>query len=198
VSTPTDSAGHRPFIVGIGGTTRPGSTSESALIAALAAAERGGARTELFGGEILSQLPIYRPENQERTEAEQALVAAVRAADGVIVSTPGYHGGVSGLVKNALDLLEDTNKDERPYFEGRGVGSIVTAYGWQACGTTLMSLRSIVHALRGWPTPYGATLNTSAKLFDANGLPADEKTAGQLATVGEQVLAFTRMHASLR
>ncbi len=184
------------FIVGIGGTTRPGSTSESALIAALAAAERGGARTQVFGGEVLSRLPLYRPENQERTDEEHALVAAVRAADGVVIATPGYHGGVSGLVKNALDLLEDTSKDERPYFDGRGVGCIVTAYGWQACGTTLTALRSIIHALRGWPTPYGATLNTSERLFDASGAPADERTAGQLATIGEQVLAFTRMHAA--
>jgi len=40
----------QPFIVGIAGTVRPGSTSERAVIGALQAAERRGARTQLFNG----------------------------------------------------------------------------------------------------------------------------------------------------
>jgi FMN reductase len=30
--------------------------------------------------------------------------------------------------------------------------------GWQACGVTLQSIRGIVHALKGWPTPVGITV----------------------------------------
>ena len=56
--------------------------------------------------------------------------------------------------------------------------------------STLAALRSIVHALRGWPTPFGATLNTSEKLFDANGGCTDERIAAQLALVGKQVVEF--------
>ena len=33
---------------------------------------------------------------------------AVRDADGIILATPGYHGSLSGVVKNALDTLELT------------------------------------------------------------------------------------------
>ena len=84
-------------------------------------------------------------------------VEAVRAADGLVIATPGYHGPVSGLIKNALDALDGLRDDERPYLEGRAVGCIVTADGWQACGTALASLRTIVHALRGWPTPVSYT-----------------------------------------
>ena len=50
-----------PLIVGLGGTVRPGSSSEKALAAALAAAEAAGARTQLFGGAFLAGLPIYNP-----------------------------------------------------------------------------------------------------------------------------------------
>jgi FMN reductase len=53
--------GRAPLIVGIGGTVRTPSSSERVLTAALAAAEAAGARTQLFGGEILSRLPIYNP-----------------------------------------------------------------------------------------------------------------------------------------
>jgi len=187
--TGDDSSG-KPLVVGIGGSTRAASTTERALQLALRAAEEAGARTSFFGGPFLCKLPTYSPEKQQRTPEEQQLVEAVRAADGLIVATPGYHGGVSGLVKNAIDLLEDLREDKRAYLDGRAVGCIVTAFGWQTCGSTLMALRAIVHALRGWPTPLGAALNTAEPIFDAAGGCTDQKAAMQLATVGRQVVEF--------
>ncbi|MBB5447498.1 NAD(P)H-dependent FMN reductase [Paraburkholderia sp. WSM4177] len=114
----------------------------------------------------------------------------MRRADAVIVATPGYHGGVSGLVKNALDTLEELRADERPYLDGRAVGCIVTAYGWQAAGSVLTSLRSIVHALRGWPTPFGAGINTLETRFDSADSCSDPKVIKQLASVGQQAAQF--------
>ncbi len=154
-------------MVGIGGSTRAASTTDRALQLALKAAEETGARTSYFGGAFLCKLPAYAPENRERNSEQRQLVEEVRMADGLIVATPGYHGGVSGLVKNAIDLLEDLREDKRCYLDGRAVGCIVTAFGWQTCGSTLMALRAIVHALRGWPTPLGAALNTAEPIFDA-------------------------------
>lgn len=123
-----------PFIVGIGGTTRIGSSSERLTSAVLTATERLGARTIMFGGAKLAELPHYAPESSVRTAAECELVEAVRAADGLVIGTPGYHGGISGLVKNAIDLLEDTRQDARVYFDGMPVGLVVLAAGWQALG----------------------------------------------------------------
>jgi FMN reductase len=179
----------RPFIVGIGGTTRPGSSTESALRTALRFAGEMGARTQLFGGEALSTLDVFSPEVRERSPAQLAIVEAVRQADAVIFASPGYHGGVSGLVKNAIDLLEDLRGDERVYLDGMPVGCIVTAAGWQGCNTTLGALRSIVHALRGWPTPLGVTLNTAGvKLFDAQGQCLDPQVEASLRLLAEQVV----------
>lgn len=185
-----------PLIVGIGGTSRARSTSERAVRIALDAAERLGARTIMFDGPFIAGLPLYVPERPERTEDEQRLVSAVRQCDGVIVGTPGYHGSLSGPIKNALDLLEDTARDAQPYLDGRAFGAVVTAYGWQACGTTLVTLRSIAHALRAWPTPFGVALNASTPLFDSEGLCIDDKVQGQLATVAEQVVSFARWRAA--
>ncbi len=92
--------------------------------------------------------------------------------------SPGYHGTVSGLVKNALDYIEDLRDDPRPYLDGRAVGCVATASGWQAAVTTLTSLRSIVHALRGWPTPLGAAVNSAQVEFTADGGCTDEKVDG--------------------
>jgi FMN reductase len=177
-------------VIGIGGTTRAASSTERALSFALRGAEKAGARTRLFGGTFLHSLPHYAPESDQRTAEQTELIEAVRAADAVIIATPGYHGGVSGLVKNALDTLEELRTDTRPYLDGRAVGCIVTAYGWQAAGSVLTSLRSIVHALRGWPTPFGAGINTLETRFESEHDCSDPKVVDQLHTVGSQAAQF--------
>ena len=72
---------------------------------------------------------MYAPHLPERSPPAQRLVEELRAAHGVILGSPGYHGGVSGLMKNALDHIEDLRAAETPYLEGRAVGCIVTAAG---------------------------------------------------------------------
>ncbi len=187
----------KPLIVGIGGTTRTPSSTDRALRLALRAAEDAGAAVHCFSGPFLVRLPHFAPEHQTRSEEQQELVQMVRRADGLIVASPGYHGGVSGLVKNALDLLEDLRGDEQSYLDGRAVGIVVTAAGWQAAVTTLHALRAIVHALRGWPTPLGAALNTVEPIFDAHGNCTDVKAANALNTVGQQVVDFAGRHAAM-
>jgi FMN reductase len=180
-----------PLIVGVGGTTRANSSSERALRVALSAAEAMGATTRLVAGPDLPVEP-YDPARPERTDRALNLVAAMRAADGLIIASPGYHGSISGLVKNALDFTEDMRGDARPYFDGRAVGAIVSAEGAQALGSTLAAIRSIVHALRGWPTPYAALVNAAQKPFDADGRPTAE-TEAALSLVGRQVTEFALM-----
>jgi FMN reductase len=179
----------RPLIVGLGGTLSENSSSERALRYALSAAAQQGARTKLFSAKALD-LPMYTVDQSRRCPAATALVDALGNADGIIVATPGYHGGVSGLVKNALDYIEDLREHDPAYLDGRPVGCIVCAYGWQATTTTLVSLRSIVHALRGWPTPLGVVINSAETGFDVAGRPIDERCAAQLTALSSQVLDF--------
>lgn len=190
------SLARKPLIIGIGGTVRSGSSTEKALNVALRAVELGGGEVRLLGGEFLAGLPIYNPQPAPPTPEQRVLIEAVRVADGVIVASPGYHGSISGVVKNALDTLEGLRDDARPYFTDRAVGCIITAEGWQAAGTTLTTLRSVIHALRGWPTPFGAALNANSSSFDTEGACVDPKDAWQLATVGEQVLEFAKLRAA--
>jgi FMN reductase len=184
-----------PLIVGLGGTTRSGSTSEVALRFALRAAERAGAKTAILAGPDL-QLPMYAPETVERSEGASALVSLLRRSHGVILASPGYHGSISGLVKNALDYVEDMRGDAAVYFDGRAVGCVACAHGWQATGSTLAALRSIAHALRGWPTPVGVAVNSSLKVFDTQGQCLDTGIDAQLEIMAQQVVAFAHMRAA--
>jgi len=185
-------AQHAPRrIVGIGGTFRPNSSSERLVRAVLAACAETGAETVMFDGPALAALPHFNPEAPDRTPEQAALVAAVRAADALVIGTPGYHGGLSGLVKNAVDLLEDTRGDARVYWDGLPVGLVVSAAGWQAGGVTLGALRGIVHAMRGWPTPFGIAINSiEQKPFAADGSIGDAAIAAQVALMARQIMGF--------
>jgi FMN reductase len=180
-----------PLIVGIGGTMRAGSTSEMALKAALGMAQKMGLRTKMLSGADLV-MDSYDPGSPARAGNAEALVAALRQADGILISTPSYHGSISGLLKNAIDYTEDMRCDDRPYLDGRAVGCIVCADGAQAMGSTLFTLRSIVHALRGWPTPYAAVVNSSLKPFEPSGDIKDLEVAKQLQIVASQVVEFAQ------
>jgi FMN reductase len=175
-------------VAGIGGSIRTDSQSERALRMVLAGAEAAGAQTVAITGTDLV-LPFYDPALAERTAAASRLVQTLRSVQGVVLVSPGYHGTVSGLVKNALDYIEDLHDEPLPYLDGRAVGCVALANGWQAAVTTLTALRSIVHALRGWPTPLGAAVNTREVNFDQDGCsdPQVEKT---LRIIGEQVVGF--------
>lgn len=182
-------------VLAIGGSTRPTSTSERALGIAASAASAAGADVRVMSGRDLL-IPIYDTETAERDPGARALVEAARAADGLIVVSPGYHGGISGLVKNALDYFEDLGDDQRPYLDGRAVGCIAVAHGWQATVSTLHQLRQVVHALRGWPTPLGGAVNSS--LLRLEQPAADDPVVAQLRAIGEQVVEFARMQQAFR
>jgi FMN reductase len=128
-----------------------------------------------------------------RTAQASALIDALRRADGIVIASPGYHGTVSGLIKNALDYVEDMAKDDRAYFEGRAVGLIAVAAGWQATGSTLATLRSITHALRGWPTPMAIAINSAQPVFADDGSIGDAALSTQLSILAGQVVEFARM-----
>src|ERR1700737_4791404 len=117
LQTSPQSANFEPLIVGVGGTSRSNSTSERAVAEALKAAEALGAQTRLFDGSFVSRLPMYEPDRSIRNADEREFVETIRACHGVIIGTPGYHGSISGPIKNILDLLEDTASDRRPYLD---------------------------------------------------------------------------------
>ena len=183
----------RPLIVGLGGTQRPKSSSELAVRFALRRAALLDMQVEMFDGESL-MMPLYNPSDLSRDGRALSFIQALRAADGIIFAAPAYHGGISGLIKNALDYTEDMKADERIYFDGRAVGAIACAGGWQAAAATLSAMRSVVHSLRGWNTPMGVIINTANKVFDGNEC-LNEDVERSIAIMVDQVVKFARSNA---
>jgi FMN reductase len=182
-TSPPDPRADAPLILGISGSMRFGTASEQALRVALERVEQLGGRTHLIPGSRLIMAPF---DDETEPEAKAGwLLDAVASADGIILCSPSYHGGMPGLLKNALDYLELTAKGPAPYFHGLPVGTIATGDGWQGPNSTLLALRQSVHALRGWPTPLGVAQNVNdGGITDAH---------DPIRLVAEQVMEFARM-----
>ena len=184
-------AAQRPLrILGIGGTTRAGSSTEKALRFLGRQVAASGAQWEMICGPQLV-LPVYG--SQAASMDARRLVEALRQCDAVAVGSPGYHGLYSGLVKNAMEYAEELAGDERPRLSGRAFGCIATGYGWQAIGTTLSNLRTVAHALGAWTTPASAAINSSQQVFGADGDVVDAEARADLCSMAEQLVEFAAM-----
>ncbi|MER6428191.1 NAD(P)H-dependent oxidoreductase [Streptomyces sp900105245] len=185
----------RPIrIAALGGSLRAGSVSAAALRTCAARARRAGAEVTLLCGPELA-LPPYDPEAGVRSAAELRLLAALRAADGVLLASPTYHGGMSGLLKNALDHTEALAKDTPGYLDGRAVGCLTVAWNEVAGASALASLRASAQALRGWAVPMGVVVSAATE-FTAADTCADPRAARRLDILADQVLDFARMRRS--
>jgi FMN reductase len=175
-------------VVLIGGSLRAGSVSADALAACdMLARGRGATTTVLRAADLV--LPLYEPDVELRTPQARRLVDAIRAADAIVIATPTYHGGMSGLLKNCLDYVEDTAKDEAAYLDGRVVGCVAVGWSDHGAATAVADLRNTVLSLRGWPTPMGVTIN-SLEVGLANGVLAERKASRRLTIMLDQLFHF--------
>lgn len=179
----------RPIhIVGLGGSLRPNSTSWWALERALDAAEAAGATVDRIRVLDLN-LPFYEPRKplDAFDPAVRDFIERVRAADGLLLSSPGYHGILAGVTKNALDFLEFLSDETPAYLNQRVVGVISTASGEQAAVRTADSLVHVVHALRGTVVPLQVAIPQAGQAF-VNGEIQVSKWADRLDQLGSLVV----------
>ena len=117
-----------PFTSGLGGQMRFSSSSERVLRIAMEHAAGLGAVTMRITGARLD-LPTYDPA-LDPTPAAEYVIDAIERADGVILASPSYHGGMTGLLKNTLDHLETLAGLPRPHLRDRLCALVATGYGW--------------------------------------------------------------------
>ncbi|MGF9697533.1 NADPH-dependent FMN reductase [Paenibacillus sp. MABNR03] len=110
-------------------------------------------------------VPFYAPDEKQADDDNLAeLNSRMLEADAIILSTPEYHGSISGVLKNALDHLSQA------HFSGKPVLSISSAGG--AVGvSSLLQLQAIVRNLHGinaqeWISIGGAQRRRFEATFD--------------------------------
>ena len=178
-------------VAGICGSLRQESFSNMALQVALAGAKEAGAQTRLI------DLREYRLIFCDGKEDESGyptdvfkLREDVRAAQGIILATPEYHGGYSGVLKNALDLMGFEE------FEGKMLGLVGVSGGGMGAFGALNNLRAVGRALHAWVIPEQASIPQAWKVFDTAGNLQDSDLEKRLKDVGRQVARFAYLHTS--
>jgi len=178
-------------VVGICGSLRKESHTRMALKLALRGAAEGGADTQLIDLREYRLVFCDGGDNDDSLPQDVLrLREDVRRAQGVILATPEYHGGYSGVLKNALDLM---GFDE---FEGKMIGLVGVSGGGLGGFGALSALRSVGRALHAWVVPEQASVPHVHDVFDEHGDCKDKAIAKRLKAVGHQVAKFASLHNS--
>ena len=179
------------LVVGICGSLRSGSYTRMAVEVALRGAQEVGAKTQMIDLRDY-ELTFCDGRKEDDTYPEDVfkLREQVREAQGLILGSPEYHGGYSGVLKNALDLM---GFDE---IEGKMIGLVGVAGGALGAVNALNSLRAIGRALHAWVIPEQASIPDAWKHFDDDGNVKDSDLEARVRKVGQQVARFAFLHTS--
>jgi len=157
-------------IVGIIGSLRQDAYSGLAMQQAMERVKELGAEIEILDLREM-KLPFCDGGSEYPDYADvEVLRTKVKAADGLILATPEYHGSVSGVLKNALDLMSFE------HLSGKMTG-LISVLGGQPNSNALNDLRIIVRWVHGWVIPEQIAIGQAWQAFDESGKVKDEKLA---------------------
>jgi NAD(P)H-dependent FMN reductase len=181
----------RVKIVGISGSLRPGSYTRKAVRIALEGAKEAGADTQLLDlGDYDLPFSSGNPRDRNYPPGVFMLREDIKSADGVILGSPEYHGGMSGVLKNALDL---TGFKE---FEGKLIGLVGVSGGLMGATNALVSLRNVGRALHAWVIPEQVSIPQAWRKFNQDGSLDDETIRKRLQNLGQEVAHYSFLHTS--
>lgn len=160
-----------------------------ALSAALAGADAHGATTRLVELRDYKLPFVTAIDGPEQAAPDvRRLRAEVRAADGIILATPEYHGSFSGVLKNAIDLMGFEE------FEGKMLGLVGVSGGRMGASDALNTLRNVGRALHAWVLPQQVSIPDASRSSIPTAGSEISGRRGAFATRGAQVAADARPH----
>ncbi|MEH2163482.1 MAG: NADPH-dependent FMN reductase [Nostoc sp.] len=172
-------------IIGIGGSLRPNSYTQLALQVAVQRLEALGAEVEILDLRQL-HLPFCTgaKEYPEYPDVKR-LQDTVSQSDGLILATPEYHGGVSGVLKNALDLMSFEQLSDK-------VTGLISVLGGQSNSNALNDLRLIVRWVHCWCIPEQIAIGQAWAAFSPEGKLVDEKLSQRFDQFAQSLVDNTR------
>ena len=172
-------------IVGITGSLRDSSYTFQALEAATKRVEALGAEVEILDLREMNLPFCDGGDDYPDYPDVEKLRNTVKAADGLILATPEYHGSVSGVIKNALDLMSFEHLSDK-------VTGLISVLGGQSNSNALNDLRIIIRWVHGWVIPEQVAVGQAWKAFDKEGKLLDEKLSQRFDKFAQSLVENTR------
>ncbi|HYW19539.1 MAG TPA: NADPH-dependent FMN reductase [Nodularia sp. (in: cyanobacteria)] len=172
-------------IVGLGGSLRPDSYTQIALKVAAQRVEALGAEVEILDLRQLNLPFCHGGKDYSEYPDVQRLRDTVNSADGLILATPEYHGGVSGVLKNTLDLMSFDELSNK-------VTGLLSVLGGQSNSNALNDLRIIMRWVHGWVIPEQIAIGQAWSAFSPEGKLLDEKLSERFDNFAQSLVENTR------
>lgn len=143
-------------VLGVGSSMRIESFGTETLRIVMNKISENGAEIQLLN--LLEKpLPIYSSTLNTNQPIIKQVTDLVNWADALVLSTPDYHGSMSGSLKNFLDYFWSE-------FAGKTFGYLCTSH---EKGLTVMDqMRTAIRQCYGWSLPYGISINSSSDYND--------------------------------
>ena len=178
-------------VVAICGSLRPGSYTRLALQVALRGARETGAEATLI--DLREYQLIFCDGKEDESGYPKdvfRLREEVKRAHGVILGTPEYHGGLSGVLKNALDWA--SRPPTTTPLHGMPAGIMGAATGMVGTARAQLQLRQALVYTHTYPLAAPEVLVARAQdKFDASGRLQDEPTRKFIADYMESLRQWT-------
>ena len=172
-------------IVGITGSLRDQSYSAKALQQVITRVEALGAEVEILDLREMN-LPFCNGGDEYPHYPDVLkLRDTVKEADGLILATPEYHGSVSGVMKNALDLMSFEHLSDK-------VVGMVSVLGGQSNSNALNDLRIIMRWVHAWVIPEQIAVGQAWQAFNEEGKLLDEKLSKRFDQFAQSLVNNTR------
>lgn len=145
---------------------------------------------EELGPEYLA-LPLYNGDLEEDgrfPEPVERWRVKIRGCEGLLIASPEYNHGISGVLKNAIDW------GSRPpnAFSGKVAASFGASRGAQGTARSQMGLRVALGALNVWMVPRTVLIASARDAFDPEGNLTNPRHAEQLVALGRALAGAVR------
>jgi FMN reductase len=171
-------------IVGIIGSLRPDSYSALALQQAINRVQALGSETEILDLREMN-LPFCDGGSDYPGYPDVDLLRdKVKSANGLILATPEYHGSVSGVMKNALDLMSFEHLSNK-------VTGLISVLGGQSNSNALNDLRIIIRWVHGHVIPEQIAIGQAWQAFDSEGKLKDAKLSERFDNFAQGLVNYT-------
>jgi FMN reductase len=172
-------------IVGLGGSLRPQSYSQHLLSLTGDRLQALGASIEILDLRQLN-LPFCNGEKDYSAHPDvEKLRQTVQQADGLILATPEYHGGASGVLKNALDLMSFDQLSGK-------VAGLISVLGGSANSNALNELRLVMRWVHAWVIPEQVAVGQAWRAFTDDGQLVDKDLSERLDRFAASLIDNTR------
>lgn len=170
-------------IVAIGGSLRPFSITYQILVIMLKKIEARGASTQLIDLREMHLPFCHGGSDYSNFPQVDYLRDSIQTSSGLLIATPEYHGGLSGILKNAIDLIEEE------HISGKAIG-LISVLGGLSSANALNMMRVVFRHLHCWVLPQQVIIPNSQTVFDAQGHLIDEELNFRLEQLVDHLLNF--------